>query len=146
MWCYQSPLQAPVPGPLGPKGEAGLRRVDAFLALPAQLFYARRRRSYMLATCRCPGTAAHLTAVGGSYGDCSGPERIPLILMAFVNYGGGKYWYLKHISWNELTVADLMFPCDLCTAMKMLKIQIAAENCVEKSPVNLYMNYPGEFQ
>uniref|UniRef100_A0A8C9DV99 Heparan-alpha-glucosaminide N-acetyltransferase n=1 Tax=Prolemur simus TaxID=1328070 RepID=A0A8C9DV99_PROSS len=25
---------------------------------------------------------------------------ISLILMVFVNYGGGKYWYFKHASWN----------------------------------------------
>ncbi|PNJ34590.1 HGSNAT isoform 4 [Pongo abelii] len=25
---------------------------------------------------------------------------IALILMVFVNYGGGKYWYFKHASWN----------------------------------------------
>ncbi|KAI2549900.1 heparan-alpha-glucosaminide N-acetyltransferase, partial [Homo sapiens] len=30
--------------------------------------------------------------------------------MVFVNYGGGKYWYFKHASWNGLTVADLVFP------------------------------------
>ncbi|XP_030673075.1 heparan-alpha-glucosaminide N-acetyltransferase isoform X1 [Nomascus leucogenys] len=35
---------------------------------------------------------------------------IALILMVFVNYGGGKYWYFKHASWNGLTVADLVFP------------------------------------
>ncbi|XP_037382576.1 heparan-alpha-glucosaminide N-acetyltransferase, partial [Talpa occidentalis] len=33
-----------------------------------------------------------------------------LIIMVFVNYGGGKYWYFKHASWNGLTVADLVFP------------------------------------
>ena len=26
--------------------------------------------------------------------------RMALILMVFVNYGGGKYWYFKHSSWN----------------------------------------------
>ncbi|CAO2611741.1 Heparan-alpha-glucosaminide N-acetyltransferase [Lemmus lemmus] len=36
---------------------------------------------------------------------------LALILMVFVNYGGGKYWYFKHSSWNGLTVADLVFPC-----------------------------------
>uniref|UniRef100_A0A8D2BNR0 Heparan-alpha-glucosaminide N-acetyltransferase n=1 Tax=Sus scrofa TaxID=9823 RepID=A0A8D2BNR0_PIG len=36
--------------------------------------------------------------------------RVALILMVFVNYGGGKYWYFKHASWNGLTVADLVFP------------------------------------
>ncbi|XP_056840862.1 heparan-alpha-glucosaminide N-acetyltransferase isoform X1 [Rattus norvegicus] len=35
---------------------------------------------------------------------------VALILMVFVNYGGGKYWYFKHSSWNGLTVADLVFP------------------------------------
>ncbi|XP_069872143.1 heparan-alpha-glucosaminide N-acetyltransferase isoform X1 [Dipodomys merriami] len=35
---------------------------------------------------------------------------IALTLMVFVNYGGGKYWYFKHSSWNGLTVADLVFP------------------------------------
>ncbi|XP_058525801.1 heparan-alpha-glucosaminide N-acetyltransferase isoform X1 [Ochotona princeps] len=35
---------------------------------------------------------------------------IALVLMIFVNYGGGKYWYFKHSSWNGLTVADLVFP------------------------------------
>ncbi|XP_003794051.1 heparan-alpha-glucosaminide N-acetyltransferase isoform X1 [Otolemur garnettii] len=35
---------------------------------------------------------------------------ISLTLMVFVNYGGGKYWYFKHSSWNGLTVADLVFP------------------------------------
>ncbi|XP_034503690.1 heparan-alpha-glucosaminide N-acetyltransferase isoform X5 [Ailuropoda melanoleuca] len=35
---------------------------------------------------------------------------IALILMVFVNYGGGRYWYFKHSSWNGLTVADLVFP------------------------------------
>ncbi|XP_030740520.1 heparan-alpha-glucosaminide N-acetyltransferase [Echinops telfairi] len=35
---------------------------------------------------------------------------IALILMVFVNYGGGRYWYFKHASWNGLTVADLVFP------------------------------------
>ncbi|XP_019389715.1 PREDICTED: heparan-alpha-glucosaminide N-acetyltransferase isoform X2 [Crocodylus porosus] len=35
---------------------------------------------------------------------------LSLIIMIFVNYGGGKYWFFKHQSWNGLTVADLVFP------------------------------------
>ncbi|KFQ39764.1 Heparan-alpha-glucosaminide N-acetyltransferase, partial [Mesitornis unicolor] len=35
---------------------------------------------------------------------------LALIIMVFVNYGGGKYWFFKHESWNGLTVADLVFP------------------------------------
>ena len=33
-----------------------------------------------------------------------------LIIMIFVNYGGGGYWFLSHSNWNGLTVADLVFP------------------------------------
>ncbi|MEE6512597.1 hypothetical protein FKM82_019693 [Ascaphus truei] len=33
-----------------------------------------------------------------------------LIIMVFVNYGGGSYWFFKHQSWNGLTLADLVFP------------------------------------
>jgi len=35
---------------------------------------------------------------------------ICIVIMIFVNYGGGKYWFFKHSSWNGLTVADLVFP------------------------------------
>uniref|UniRef100_A0A803V161 Heparan-alpha-glucosaminide N-acetyltransferase n=1 Tax=Ficedula albicollis TaxID=59894 RepID=A0A803V161_FICAL len=35
---------------------------------------------------------------------------LSLVIMVFVNYGGGKYWFFKHESWNGLTVADLVFP------------------------------------
>lgn len=35
---------------------------------------------------------------------------LSLLLMIFVNYGGGGYWFLDHSPWNGLTVADLLFP------------------------------------
>ncbi|XP_069064620.1 heparan-alpha-glucosaminide N-acetyltransferase [Pleurodeles waltl] len=35
---------------------------------------------------------------------------LSLTIMVFVNYGGGKYWFFKHESWNGLTLADLVFP------------------------------------
>ncbi|KAI3353255.1 hypothetical protein L3Q82_019793 [Scortum barcoo] len=51
---------------------------------------------------------------------------ISLVIMVFVNYGGGRYWFFRHESWNgklhmvvsktffshipSLTVADLVFP------------------------------------
>jgi heparan-alpha-glucosaminide N-acetyltransferase len=33
-----------------------------------------------------------------------------LMIMIFVNYGGGGYWFFDHSRWNGLTVADLVFP------------------------------------
>lgn len=35
---------------------------------------------------------------------------LSLVLMMFVNYGGGGYWFFEHPPWNGLTVADLVFP------------------------------------
>uniref|UniRef100_A0A914VNC1 DUF5009 domain-containing protein n=1 Tax=Plectus sambesii TaxID=2011161 RepID=A0A914VNC1_9BILA len=35
---------------------------------------------------------------------------ICIVIMIFVNYGGGHYWFFKHSSWNGLTLADLVFP------------------------------------
>ena len=35
---------------------------------------------------------------------------ISLVIMIFVNYGGGHYWFFAHSKWNGLTVADLVFP------------------------------------
>ncbi|KAF4533176.1 hypothetical protein B566_EDAN001718 [Ephemera danica] len=33
-----------------------------------------------------------------------------ITLMIFVNYGGGKYLFFEHSTWNGLTVADVVFP------------------------------------
>lgn len=35
---------------------------------------------------------------------------LSLVIMMFVNYGGGDYWFFSHSKWNGLTVADLVFP------------------------------------
>ena len=35
---------------------------------------------------------------------------VSLVIMIFVNYGGGHYWYFNHSKWNGLTVADLVMP------------------------------------
>lgn len=35
---------------------------------------------------------------------------LSIIIMVFVNYKGGKYWFFHHSPWNGLTVADLVFP------------------------------------
>lgn len=28
------------------------------------------------------------------------PVSISLVIMVFVNYGGGRYWFFRHESWN----------------------------------------------
>ncbi|ENN79718.1 hypothetical protein HUJ04_003877 [Dendroctonus ponderosae] len=33
-----------------------------------------------------------------------------IILMIFINYGGGHYWFFQHSPWNGITLADLVFP------------------------------------
>lgn len=38
---------------------------------------------------------------------------IAIVLMIFVNSGGGHYWWMEHATWNGLHVADTVFPCFL---------------------------------
>ncbi|XP_069190488.1 heparan-alpha-glucosaminide N-acetyltransferase isoform X2 [Procambarus clarkii] len=35
---------------------------------------------------------------------------LAIVIMVFVNYGGGRYYFFQHAHWNGLTVADLVFP------------------------------------
>merc|ERR1719273_1218987 len=35
---------------------------------------------------------------------------LAIVIMIFVNYGGGGYSFFAHARWNGLTVADLVFP------------------------------------
>lgn len=35
---------------------------------------------------------------------------IAIVLMIFVNSGGGHYWWIDHAVWNGLHIADLVFP------------------------------------
>lgn len=35
---------------------------------------------------------------------------ISIVVMIFVNYGSGQYWFMEHATWNGLQVADLVFP------------------------------------
>lgn len=35
---------------------------------------------------------------------------ISIVLMIFVNSGGGHYWWIDHATWNGLHFADLVFP------------------------------------
>lgn len=35
---------------------------------------------------------------------------IAIVLMIFVNNGGGHYWWIEHAVWNGLHIADLVFP------------------------------------
>ena len=35
---------------------------------------------------------------------------LAIMIMIFVNDGGGGYWFMEHATWNGLYVADLVFP------------------------------------
>lgn len=35
---------------------------------------------------------------------------IAIVIMIFVNSGGGGYWWIEHATWNGLHIADLVFP------------------------------------
>jgi hypothetical protein len=40
----------------------------------------------------------------------AGIFRMAMLIVIFVNYGGGAYWFFDHSEWNGLTIADLVFP------------------------------------
>ncbi|KAJ6646719.1 Heparan-alpha-glucosaminide N-acetyltransferase, partial [Pseudolycoriella hygida] len=50
-----------------------------------------------------------------------------IVLMIFVNSGGGDYWWIKHSTWNGLHVADLVFPWFLWIMGVCIPISINAQ-------------------
>ncbi|XP_058495659.1 heparan-alpha-glucosaminide N-acetyltransferase [Solea solea] len=58
---------------------------------------------------------------------------ISLIIMVFVNYGGGRYWFFRHESWNGLTVADLVFPWFVFIMGTSVALSINSLLCVGSS-------------
>ena len=63
---------------------------------------------------------------------------LSIVIMIFVNYGGGSYWFFAHSPWNGLTVADLVFPWFLWIMGVSLAISIRSQlrNSMSRS-VNL---------
>jgi heparan-alpha-glucosaminide N-acetyltransferase len=65
---------------------------------------------------------------------------IAIVLMIFVNSGGGSYWWIEHATWNGLHFADLVFPWFLfimgvCIPMSIksqLSRQVAVKTIVKK--------------
>ncbi|XP_077293815.1 heparan-alpha-glucosaminide N-acetyltransferase [Arctopsyche grandis] len=54
-----------------------------------------------------------------------------IVLMIFVNDGGGKYWWIEHATWNGLTFGDLVFPFFLW--IMGVCIPISAKSLVSKN-------------
>ncbi|KAH3745934.1 transmembrane protein [Pelomyxa schiedti] len=74
---------------------------QAFLVF--RTYWIKRKRS----TSGSPSDTAPAVDRIGSIDTFRG---ISLVIMIFVNAGGGGYWYMHHSIWNGLTVADLVFP------------------------------------
>jgi heparan-alpha-glucosaminide N-acetyltransferase len=49
---------------------------------------------------------------------------IAIVVMIFVNYGGGGYSFFSHSKWNGLTVADLVFPWCVHGLMSAAHVQV----------------------
>lgn len=52
---------------------------------------------------------------------------ITMVLMIFVNSGGGKYWWIDHASWNGLHLADIVFPSFLWIMGVCIPISIKSQ-------------------
>jgi len=64
---------------------------------------------------------------------------LSLIIMIFVNYGGGEYWFMEHVAWNGLTVADLVMPWFLF--MSGVSIRIALQSRIKRGISKTEISY-----
>ena len=55
---------------------------------------------------------------------------IAIVIMIFVNDGGGGYWFMEHATWNGLYVADLVFPWFLW--IMGVCIPMSVKSCIKK--------------
>ncbi|GLD66406.1 heparan-alpha-glucosaminide N-acetyltransferase-like protein [Lates japonicus] len=62
---------------------------------------------------------------------------ISLVIMVFVNYGGGRYWFFRHESWNGLTVADLVFPWFVFIMGTSIALSINSQLCAGSTRCSL---------
>jgi len=53
-----------------------------------------------------------------------------IIVMIFVNFRGGNYWFFRHSAWNGLTVADLVFPWFMF--LMGVNITLSVESLIKK--------------
>ena len=84
------------------------------LGFVASFLYDRRKQqlSSNTNTAATSGTngGENTTALKNRVDSIDTFRGICLLLMIFVNYGGGGYWFFNHAAWNGLTVADILFP------------------------------------
>ena len=64
---------------------------------------------------------------------------LSLIIMVFVNYGGGEYWFMEHVAWNGLTLADLVMPWFLF--MSGVSIRIALLSKIKRGVSKTEISY-----
>ncbi|XP_070501262.1 heparan-alpha-glucosaminide N-acetyltransferase [Chironomus tepperi] len=65
---------------------------------------------------------------------------VAIVLMIFVNSGGGHYWWIEHAVWNGLHFADLVFPwflfimgvCIPLSIKSQVNRQVAVKSIVKK--------------
>jgi len=55
---------------------------------------------------------------------------IAIVIMMFVNDGGGGYWFMEHATWNGLYVADLVFPWFLW--IMGVCIPMSVKSCIKR--------------
>jgi len=63
---------------------------------------------------------------------------IALVIMIFVNDGGGGYWFMERATWNGLYVADLVFPWFLWIMGVCIPMSVKS-NIKKKTPVRTVM-------
>lgn len=64
---------------------------------------------------------------------------VAIVLMIFVNSGGGHYWWIEHAVWNGLHFADLVFPWFLFIMGVCIPLSIKSQ-VNRQVPINSIVN------
>lgn len=65
---------------------------------------------------------------------------ISIVLMIFVNYGGGGYNFFEHAIWNGLTLADLVFPWFLWIMGVCIPMSLKSALNREENRIKIFLN------
>lgn len=64
---------------------------------------------------------------------------ICIVMMIFVNYGGGQYRFFHHAPWNGMTVADVIFPWFLWVMGMSLVISLRSQLRSDRSRYSVWL-------
>lgn len=65
---------------------------------------------------------------------------ISIVIMIFVNSGGGGYWWIEHATWNGLHIADLVFPWFIWIMGVCIPLSLRSQLNRNGKPLDIFLN------